>query len=102
MHACVSVHLQVNGACLRYQSSMAQLSDQVKMLYRDYANQVASWRMERSSTDKQVISNLCCILYMMLWMGSTQQQVNCFRASVMLSVVAACRCTDRNPLHADL
>lgn len=33
---------------------MAGLSEQVKLLYRDYASQAAAWRMERSSTDKQV------------------------------------------------
>jgi hypothetical protein len=33
---------------------MAEMSDQVKMLYRDYANNAASWRLERSSAEKQV------------------------------------------------
>jgi hypothetical protein len=33
---------------------MAEVSEQVKMLYRDYANNAANWRLERSSTEKQV------------------------------------------------
>ncbi|WIA18956.1 hypothetical protein OEZ85_003625 [Tetradesmus obliquus] len=45
---------EVNTACVRYQSSMAEVSDQVKMLYRDYANNAANWRLERSSTEKQL------------------------------------------------
>jgi hypothetical protein len=38
---------------------MAEMSDQVKMLYRDYANNAASWRLERSSAEKQVGCNSC-------------------------------------------
>lgn len=33
---------------------MAELSSQVKMLYRDYANSAASWKVERSNAGKQV------------------------------------------------
>lgn len=39
---------------MRYQSSMAELSGQVKMLYRDYANNAANWRLERTTAEKQV------------------------------------------------
>eukprot|EP00879_Flechtneria_rotunda_P017649 GHRR01018501.1.p1 GENE.GHRR01018501.1~~GHRR01018501.1.p1 ORF type:complete len:2335 (+),score=1054.13 GHRR01018501.1:417-7421(+) len=47
---------EMNSACMRYQSSMTELSDQVKMMYRDYANNAASWRVERSNTEKQLKS----------------------------------------------
>jgi hypothetical protein len=33
---------------------MAEVSDQIKMLYRDYANNTANWRLERISAEKQV------------------------------------------------
>lgn len=59
--------LQVNTACVRYQSSMAEVSDQVKMLYRDYANNAANWRLERSSTEKQVGHQLGTIVQ--IWLG---------------------------------
>jgi hypothetical protein len=33
---------------------MQELNDQVKMLYREYANAAANWRAERVATEKQV------------------------------------------------
>jgi hypothetical protein len=44
----------MQGACGRYQVKMQELHDQVKLLYRDYANTAANWRMERDTTQKQV------------------------------------------------
>lgn len=47
----------MSSACRRYQSDMAELSDQVRLLYREHSNSTASWQQKCNSADKQVS---CC------------------------------------------
>lgn len=44
----------MSSACRRYQSDMAELSDQVRLLYREHSNSTASWQQKCSSAEKQV------------------------------------------------
>lgn len=44
----------MSGACRRYQSDMAELSDQVRLLYRDHSNSSAAWQKKHDATAKQV------------------------------------------------
>jgi hypothetical protein len=46
--------VQMSSACRRYQSDMAELSDQVRLLYREYSNSTASWQQKCTSAEKQV------------------------------------------------
>lgn len=53
---CVAVPacVQMSSACRRYQSDMAELLDQVRLLYREYSNSTASWQQKWTSAEKQV------------------------------------------------
>lgn len=46
--------MQMSSACRRYQSDMAELSDQVRLLYREHSNSTASWQQKCNTAEKQV------------------------------------------------
>lgn len=64
--------LQMSSACRRYQSDMAELSDQVRLLYREHSNSTASWQQKCSTAEKQVGSSAGPRSYA----GSTALRIN--------------------------
>jgi predicted nucleic acid-binding Zn-ribbon protein len=45
---------EVRDACVRYQGKMQAITDQVKLLYRDYANAVSRWKVERGGLEQRL------------------------------------------------
>lgn len=45
---------ELHDTSLRYHTKMQTLSDQVKLLYREYSGALTAWKVEKNTLDKKV------------------------------------------------